>query len=278
MHNKKTIIYILVGILLVLIISYFSLQIMNLFCDIKGDIDYKILGLDIERNDIEYATIYDYDLFTKYKVYKLKNYYNDSMQELEKQLEKSNLWSKDKFYEYMMVEFYEIKDGKRIDIDRENLYYYHKEDIYAIFDLKNAKLYYFVENLFAGNPYYDEILGIKIDEYNDREVYSVRCGMQYDGTDYYTYDFTKEKGEEIQENLNNNSEWTKVPINEKILEIFEYNAEVKFIQNGYYYYKDICRTSDLEKQHNFTKEEATGFEIGIYDINENRLYYYWTSY
>lgn len=31
------------------------------------------------------------------------------------------------------------------------------------------------------------------------------------------------------------------------------------------------------KKENVTKENATGYEIGIYDINTNILYYYWTS-
>ena len=50
-----------------------------------------------------------------------------------------------KFYEYVMSNFYEIKEKETIKIDRENLYYYDKNGIYAIFDLKNAKLYYFTK-------------------------------------------------------------------------------------------------------------------------------------
>ena len=50
------------------------------------------------------------------------------------------------------------------------------------------------------------------------------------------------------------------------------------IQNGYYHYEKVCRTSDAYKKEHFTDEEATGYEIGIYDIDKNVLYYYWTSY
>ena len=42
--------------------------------------------------------------------------------------------------------------------------------------------------------------------------------------------------------------------------------------------KKICRTSDEEKKYNFTDEEATGYEVGVYDIDTNKLYYYWTSF
>lgn len=40
----------------------------------------------------------------------------------------------------------------------------------------------------------------------------------------------------------------------------------------------VCRTSDENKKKNFTEDEATGYEIGVYDMDKNILYYYWTSY
>ena len=77
--------------------------------------------------------------------------------------------------------------------------------------------------------------------------------------------------------INENKSWNKEELAEDIIDCFEYNEEVYSIQNGYYYYKKICRTSDKEKKYNFTDEEATGWEIGIYDIDNNMLYYYWES-
>ncbi len=50
------------------------------------------------------------------------------------------------------------------------------------------------------------------------------------------------------------------------------------IENGYYHYKKVCRTSNKRKKYTFTDKEATGWEIGVYDADNNILYYYWTSY
>ena len=105
----------------------------------------------------------------------------------------------------------------------------------------------------------------------------MKGGWQGDGRDYFTYQFTKEKGEKIKNILNENQSWSKEKTNEDIISAFEYNEEVGSIENAYYYYKRICRTSDERKKYNFTDEEATGWEIGIYDIDNNILYYYWES-
>ena len=149
--------------------------------------------------------------------------------------------------------------------------------MYAIFDLKNEKLYYFENNIWNEHKDYSNILGIETKEYNKREIYSVRGGLQNDGLDYYVYEFSKEKGEDITRKLANNAKWSKEKLEDKILDDFIYNEEVKEIKNGYYHYSLVCRTSDENKKYNFTKEEATGWEIGVYDIEKNILYYYWQS-
>ena len=115
------------------------------------------------------------------------------------------------------------------------------------------------------------------DSYIAKEVYSVKGGLQGDGRDYFTYQFTEEKGKEINGILKENQSWSKEKLDENAMGAFEYNEEVNSIENGYYYYKRICRTSDERKKYNFTDEEATGWEIGIYDIDNNMLYYYWES-
>lgn len=273
MKNKKNILYIIFVLIIFIIIIGLTVDIILSV----EDTDYKKLGLDIEAYNIEYCTLYSYDTFSKYKVYKIKNYYNDSMDKFKQQLENSNLWSKNKFYEYIMMEFYEIKENERLDIDRENLYYYNEKNTYGIFDLKNAKLYYFVQGIFISNPNYSSILGLKIDNYIEKEVYSVKGGWQGDGTDYFTYKFTEEKGKKIKEILNKNQSWRKEKLDANIIDCFKYNEEVNSIENGYYYYTKICRTSDSLKKHFFTDEEATGYEVGIYDCDKNILYYYWTS-
>ena len=166
----------------------------------KKDNDYKKLGLGIKESNIEYSTIYDYDMLYKYKVYKIKNY-NNNMEKFKKQLEDNDDWSKNKFYEYIMSKFCEIKDDEKIKIDRENLYYYYKDGVYAIFDLKNAKLYCFENSIWNTHKEYSNILGIETKKYNTREIYSVRGGPQNDGLDYYVYEFPKECGQDIIKNL-----------------------------------------------------------------------------
>jgi hypothetical protein len=278
MKNKKAILYIILILLIILVVIFLSVEITKFYLSI-GDRDYQKLGLKIEDYDIVYYTVYEEDcLGGNYKVYKIKNYYSDSMDEYKEQLEASNLWSKNKYYEYIMQEFYEIKDDDEIYIDREELYYYNGNDAYAIFDLKNAKLYYFENRLFNNYEDYHESLELDTRDYDSREIYSVRGGPQGDGTDYYVYNFNEEKGKEISATLDKRKNWSKEKLENSILDCFEYNSEIFDIQNGYYYYKKVCRTSDSYKKEHFTDEEATGYEVSVYDCDKNILYYYWTSY
>ncbi len=241
----------------------------------KTDNDYKQLGLDLEVYNIDNCTIYDKDIFGIYKVYKLNMFGEEDI--IRNMLENNKSWSKEKFYEYIMMRFYEEKEDRYIELDREDLYYYHKNSIYAIFDIKNAKLYYSKNYILSTYNNYDNILGIKIDNYRTREIYDVRGGIQNDGRDYYVYEFNKEKGAEIVRLLEQNSKWTKNKLEDDILNDFEYNNEVFSIKEGYYYYEKLCRTSDENKKRNFKEGDATGCEIGIYDIEKNTLYYYWES-
>lgn len=277
MKNKNIFLFIAIISIVIIITSYLSIKITKLFTSIKEDDDYQNIGLQIKDIDIEYCTQYDYGSFDKYKVYKIKNYYSDSMDKFKVQLENNNLWTRDKFYEYIMKEFYEIKENEEIKIDRENLYYYQKGNTYAIFDIKSAKLYYFENRIFNEHNDYSMVLGINIKNYIEREIYSVRGGWQDDGIDYYTYQFGKEEGKRIVKILEQSTRWSKERLDDDQLESFEYNEEVLSIENGYYHYELVCRASDVNKRINVTEESATGFEIGVYDAQENILYYFWLS-
>lgn len=274
MKNKKIIIYIIL-VLVIIVTNLLSIKISKLINSI--DTDYQKLGLELKEYDIDYYTVYLEDALGVYKVYKINDYYKGDIDEIKEQLENSELWNRNKYYEYIMMRFYDQIDRKTIEIDREDLYYYNGNGVYAIFDIKNAKLYYFDYCILGSSDDYNEILGIKIDNYTEKEVYSVKDGWQGDGTDYFTYQFTQEKGEEIKDILNKNQSWSKHKLDENKIDCLKYNEEVKSIENGYYYYRKICRTSDERKKYNFTDEEATGWEVGIYDIDKNMLYYYWTS-
>lgn len=255
-------------IILFLIIYIFISKIIY-----KIDNDYAKLGLDIKYYEIKYYTVFEDDIFESYKVYKISN---TSIEELRKQLENSKLWSRNKYYEYIMNEFYDIKEtGETNPIDRQDVYYY--ENGYAIFDLKNAKLYYLESNPYKHHKDYSEILGIKINNYTEREIYDVRGGPQNDGRDYYVYKFTKEKGKEIVNTLEKSPRWNKNRLDDDKLDDFEYNEEISLIENGYYHYELVCRTRDGNKKKNVTKENATGHEIGVYDVDKSTLYYYWES-
>lgn len=278
MKNKKIILYIILVIIICMVVSFLSIEITKLYFSVNSNEDYKKLGLEIDEYDIEYCTIYTEDFLDgKFKVYKLKNYYTDCMEEFRTQLESSNRWDKNKYYEYIMKEFSEIKDDERIPIDRDDLYYYNGNNAHAIFDLKNAKLYYYINRVFNNHTDYHKDLNLDTRNYISREIYDVRGGPQGDGTDYYVYKFSEEKGKEIIETLERSSEWSKDRLDDDKLDDFEYNKEVLSIQNGYYHYKLVCRTRDENKKKNVTKENATGYEIGIYDVDKNILYYYWES-
>lgn len=242
----------------------------------KRDEDYKKLDLNLKSYNINYYTVYEEkDSTGQYKVYKL-NLMGQQEEFIEK-LEKSEFWSKNKFYEYIMMRFYDMVDNDMIEIDREDLYYYRNNEIYAIFDLKDTKIYYFENNIWNKHKDYRDILGVDTQKYNTREIYSVKGGIQNDGLDYYVYEFSKEDGKDIVKGLANNLKWSTNRLDEKILSNFTYNKEVLSIENGYYHYELICRTSDKNKKRNFTEEEATGCEIGVYDTDKNILYYYWVS-
>ena len=97
------------------------------------------------------------------------------------------------------------------------------------------------------------------------------------GKERYVYKFTQEKGKEIIETLEQSSKWSKNRLDDDKLHDFKYNEEVLSIENGYYHYELVCRTSDENKKKNVTKENATGYEVAVYDYDKNILYYYWTS-
>ena len=255
MKNRKIILYIFLVSVICIVVSFLSVEITKLYLLTTNNKEYKKLGLEIEEYDIEYCTIYTEDFWDgKYKVYKLKNYSTHSMDEFRTQLERSDLWNKNKYYEYIMKEFSEIKDEDTILIDREDLYYY----INRVFN-------------------YHKDLNLDTRNYISREIYDVRGGPQNDGRDYYVYKFTEERGKDIIEELEQNQKWSKNRLDDDKLEKFEYNEEVLSIENGFYYYELVCRTRDENKKKNVTKENATGYEIGIYDVDENILYYYWES-
>ena len=278
MKNKNIILFIILVIVICIVVSSLSVEITKLYLLTTNNKEYKKLGLEIEENDIEYCTVYTEDFLDgKYKVYKLKNYSMHSMDEFRTQLEKSDLWDKNKYYEYIMKEFSEIKDEDTILIDREDLYYYNGKNAHAIFDLKNAKLYYYINRVFNHHVDYPKDLNLNIRNYISREIYDVRGGPQNDGRDYYVYKFTEERGKDIIEELEQNPKWSKNRLDNDKLENFEYNEEVYSIENGFYHYELVCRTSDESQKRNVTKENATGCEIGVYDVDKNVLYYYWES-
>ena len=262
-------------IVLIIIIIFLIIYIFILKTFFKVDYDYQKLGLELNTYNIDYYTVYDEDFFGTYKVYKLNTF--GKIDEFRSEIEKSSYWSRDKFYEYVMMRFYEEIDNETVKLDREDLYYYHENGAYAIFDIKNAKLYYLKNYLYSTHSDYSTILGIKVKDYIEREIYSVRGGLQNDGRDYYVYKFTEEKGKEIIETLEQNPEWSKNRLDDDKLDDFEYNKEVLSIENGYYHYELVCRTRDENKKKNVTKENATGYEIGVYDADKNILYYYWES-
>lgn len=274
--NKNQVLERITLIIFATIIVLLSVYIFILKFSTKSDKDYKKLGIELEPYNISHYTIYEEkDTTGQYKVYKLN--ISNKKEEIIQKIENSEYWSKNKFYEYIMQRFYEIVNDERTPISRENVYYYHKKDVYSILNLESSKLYYFENNVWNYHKEYDSLLGIKTKEYSSREIYSVRGGPQNDGLDYYVYSFTEETGQKIVTLLDKSSNWRKEKLEEKILSCFTYNNEVLSIINGYYYYKLVCRTNDPNKKKHITKETATGFEIGIFDTDKNTLYYYWTS-
>lgn len=279
MKNKKLILHIILILVIVIVVGFLSMKITELRFLIYGDRDYQELGLNLDSHDIVYYTVYNQDILDEYKVYKISDYYkNENVNEIKEKLENSNEWNKKKFYEYIMMKFYERIDGKIVEIDREDLYYYNKGLIYSIIDVKNLKLYYLKNNIMDYHNDYDEILGIKLNNYIDMEIYNIKGqDAQNDGIDYYTYKFNEEKGKEIKEILNKSEIWNQEKLDNEILDCFEYNSEIFSIKNGYYCYKNVYKTNNSYKNVNADKKE-TGYEVGVYDCDKDVLYYYWLSY
>mgnify|MGYP003290787636 CR=1 FL=1 len=279
MKNKKVILHIILILAIVIVVSFLSTKITELCFSIYGDRDYQALGLNFDSHDIVYYTVYNQDIFDEYKVYKISDYYkNENVNEIKEKLENSSEWSKEKFYEYIMMKFYERIDGKITEIDREDLYYYNKGLIYAIIDVKNSKLYYLKNNIIDYHNDYDEILGIKLNNYTNKEIYNIKGqDAQNDGIDYYTYNFNEEKGKDIEEFLNKSQNWSKEKLDNDILDCFEYNNEIFDIQNGYYCYKKVYKTNNSYKNVNTDRKED-GYEVGVYDCDKDILYYYWLSH
>lgn len=265
----------IVIIIVTAIITSIVLMTMSLVILILEKEDYEKLGLDIKYYNIDYCTVYCEDIFSTYKVYKLtRSYINE---ELDEQLNGNEYWSKKKYYEYVMMRFDEYITGERTEIDRENLYYYYGNGGHAVLDVKNAKLYYSSYPLTEAESDDNELLDMTLKGYTYKEVYDVKGGWQGDGRRYYTYIFEEKEGKKIAEKLSQDKNWSKEKLGNEILDYFEYNEEVKLVQNGYYHYKKICRTSDENKKYNFTDEEATGYEVAVYNLDNNALYYIWES-
>ena len=93
---------------------------------------------------------------------------------------------------------------------------------------------------------------------------------------YYTYKFNEEKGKDIEENLSKSQIWNTEKLDNKILDCFKYNSEIFNVQNGYYCYKKLYETNNSYENVNKDREE-TGYEVGVYDCDNNILYYYWRS-
>lgn len=275
MEKKNRILFIIIILLIIIVTNTLSIMITKFFVSVQSDTDYQNLDLKIEDYDIEYSIVYEKNFLSQYKIYKIND---NSIDRIMEQLKSITSWNKNKFYEYIMMRFYEKIDNKKVEIERDDLYYYNKKGIYAILDVKNAKLYYFENDIFNYHDNYNELLGIHVENYKNREIYSVRSGSQKDGTDYYTYEFTQEKGKEILQELDKSAKWSKEKLDDDILDNFEYNKDIFLIKNGYYYYEKVCRTSNKSKKYNFTDEEATGWKAGVYDADKNILYFYWTSY
>ena len=271
MSDKKKLIILFI---IILITNVLSIIITSLLVSSREDMDYKKLNIEINDYDIDYYTVYS----NEYKVYKINNSYNgDSIDKIKVKLENNKDWSRKKFYEYIMMKFYERIQGKIIEIDREDLYYYNKGLIYAIIDIKNAKLYYLKNNIMDYHNNYDEILEIKTNNYEEMEIYSVKGQeAQNDGIDYYTYKFSEEIGKDIEENLSKSQIWNTEKLDYEILDCFEYNKEISNVQNGYYFYKKLYETGNLYKNVNIDRKE-TGYEVGVYDCDNNILYYYWIN-
>ena len=262
-------------IISVMIIIFLIIYIPMSKAFLKTDKDYQKLELGLDSYNIDYYIVYEDDPLQKYEVYKLNMF--GEKEKFRDKLEESSYWNKNKFYEYEILRFYEIVNNDIVNVDRDDVYYYHNNGAYAIFDLKNEKLYYLKSYLYGTHNNYREILGVEAKNYTKREIYSVREGLQYDGIDYYVYGFPEEKGQDIIKRLDNDSKWSKDKLEDSILDHFIYNKEVFEIKNGYYHYELVCRTRDKNKKKNITKENATGCEIGVYDVDKNILYYYWDS-
>lgn len=263
MKNKKIIIPISAVIIILIIVA----KLLNPKLE-----DYQKLGLDISKHDIKYYTVYEDDFEGVCKEYNIQPYDFDN--KIGIQLEQSNLWSKEKYYEYVIESFNSMSE---IELDREDVYYYYGKGSYAIFDIKNKKLFYFHHLCIKPADDYNDFFEKSIQGYIDKEVYDVKCGWQGDGTDYYVYTFNNETGNKIKKELEKKPKVSTEKLDDKILDNLNYTKEVKDIQKGLYFYQKICRTSDEYKKTHFTDEQATGCEIVIYDIDNNKLYYYWGS-
>ena len=266
LKNKRRVFCII--LILIVLVSFLSITITTLYIKTHEDKEYEKLELGIKDYDIDYYTIYSKDNSYEYKVYKINNSHDkDSIYRIKKRIKNNKNWNKKKFYEYIMNKFYEKIDRKSVEIDREDLYYYNKGLIYAIMDVKNAKLYYLKNNVIDYHNNYKQVLDIKVDDYKDIEIYNVKGqDAQNDGIDYYTYVFDEEKCNQIKKEIIKNNNWSTKQIDQKILKKFEHNIEILSIKNGYYYYKENNISAN-------TNKKETKYEVGVYDCDNNILYY-----
>ena len=112
MKEKKIIIYIILTLTIIIATNFLSIKITST----KPDTDYQKLGLKLNEYDIDYYTVYLDDSFGEYKVYKINDNYKGNIDKIKTQLENSELWSRNKYYEYVMMRFYDKIDNKTAEI------------------------------------------------------------------------------------------------------------------------------------------------------------------
>ena len=251
--NIKWIILIIITIVITTIVAVFKTHEFDLQ---QIDDDYQKLNLPISNDDIKYFTFYENNPLFIYKVYKLDSSLKDKLLNHFKSY--TLWWTKNKYYAYIMNLFYDIIGDNKKEIDKDDLYFYHEDYLYGIIDLKNDKLYYlcFKQNLSINK---DSLLNITTDNYVDYEIYNINNYYLNSNKDYYVYQFKDKKGKNILKSLEDNDKWSKTPLTSDKLIYFE--DKINNIENAYYYFDILPK----------------GEEIGIYDIDNNTLYYIYNS-
>ncbi len=116
--------------------------------------------------------------------------------------------------------------------------------------------------------------GVKLPEYNFVSTVDTQGGPHGDGELVYTFDFSRENGDVLEERIKAASHWQPLPLTYTLdrLVYEHFDVGLPRVENGYYFFYD--------EQHDTYEDKyveglySYDFVVAMYDSDNHTAYYY----